>query len=407
MSSTDYDILIAGGGMVGAAIACALSGNRLRIGVVEKQSPLLDWPRDEIDLRVSAINHASQNLLENIGAWDAIRERGVQPYREMRVWDQLRHGDIHFDSASIGEPDLGHIIQNRIIQASLWECMQQHADIELLTPACITQMDHESEALSLLLDDGGSIRCKLAIAADGARSRLRDMAGISVDVHDFEQYAVVATVRTPDGHQETAWQRFLPNGPLAFLPVSPSACSIVWSTTEKESLELLEMESNLFCERLHEASEGRLGTLECLPERARFPLRSQHAASYLGNRLVLAGDAAHQIHPLAGQGVNLGFRDAAVLAEVILAAHKAGEPWHAHPVLRRYERARRGDNQLTRKSMEAFNSLFSNDFTPLRLVRNLGLRAADRSRVAKQFFMQQALGTKMDVPPLCRRRLAG
>ncbi len=407
MSSTDYDILIAGGGMVGAAIACALSGSRLRIGVVERQSPLLDWPRDEIDLRVSAINHASQNLLENIGAWEAIRERGIQPYREMRVWDQLRHGDIHFDCATIGEPDLGHIIQNRSIQASLWERMQQHADIDLLTPACITQMDEEPEALSLLLDDGRRVRCKLAIAADGARSRLRDMAGISVDVHDFEQYAVVATVRTPDGHHETAWQRFLRNGPLAFLPVSPTACSIVWSTTEKESRELLEMESDTFCKRLLEASEGRLGALECLPERARFPLRSQHAGSYLADRLVLAGDAAHQIHPLAGQGVNLGFRDAAVLAEVILAAQKAGEPWHARPVLRRYERARRGDNQLTRKSMEAFNSLFSNDFPPLRLVRNLGLRAADRSRIAKQFFMQQALGTKMDVPPLCRKRLAG
>ena len=407
LSSTDYDILIAGGGMVGAAIACALSGNRLRIGVVERQLPLLEWPLDEIDLRVSAINHASQNLLENIGAWDAIRERGIQPYREMRVWDQLRLGDIHFDSAGIGEPDLGHIIQNRTIQAALWEQMQQQADIDLLAPACITQMDHEPDALSLLLDDGRRIRCRLAVAADGARSRLRDMAGIQVDVHDFEQYAVVATVGTPDGHRETAWQRFLPNGPLAFLPVSPGACSIVWSTTESESLELLEMESAVFCERLREASEGRLGALECLPERARFPLRSQHAVSYLADRLVLAGDAAHQIHPLAGQGVNLGFRDAAMLAEVILDAKSAGEPWHARPVLRRYERARRGDNQLTRKSMEAFNRLFSNSFPPLRLVRNLGLRAADRSRAAKQFFMQQALGTSMDVPPLCRKRLTG
>ena len=393
--------------MVGAAVASALSGNRLRIGVVERQSPELEWPRDEIDLRVSAINHASQNLLRNIGAWDAIRERGIQPYREMRVWDQLRFGDIHFDSASVGEPDLGHIIQNRAIQASLWERMQQHADIDLLTPACITQTDQEPDALSLLLDDGRRVRCKLAIAADGARSRLRDMAGIGVDIHDFEQYAVVATVRTPDGHHETAWQRFLPNGPLAFLPVSSTACSIVWSTTEKESLELLELESGTFCERLDEASEGRLGALECLPERARFPLRSQHARSYLAERLVLAGDAAHQVHPLAGQGVNLGFRDAAVLAGVILAAHKAGEPWYAHAVLRRYERARRGDNQLTRKSMEAFNSLFSNGFPPLRLVRNLGLRAADRSRIAKHFFMQQAMGTSMDVPPLCRKRLAG
>ncbi|MGD9392213.1 MAG: FAD-dependent monooxygenase, partial [Chromatiales bacterium] len=223
MSSTDYDILVAGGGMVGAALACALAGNRLRIAVVEKQPPQLEWSPGEIDLRVSAINHASRNLLENIGVWDAIRERGIQPYREMRVWDQSRLGDIHFDSASIGEPDLGHIIQNRIIQAALWEEMQQRADIDLLTPACITQVDSGPDALSLMLDDGSRIRCQLAVAADGASSRLRNMAGIAVDVHDFEQYAVVATVVTPDGHHETAWQRFLPNGPLAFLPVSPSA----------------------------------------------------------------------------------------------------------------------------------------------------------------------------------------
>ena len=407
LSSADYDILVAGGGMVGAALACALAGNRLRIAVVEKQPPQLEWPPEEIDLRVSAINHASRNLLENIGAWEAICARGIQPYREMRVWDQSRLGDIHFDSASIGEPDLGHIIQNRIIQAALWQQMQQHADIDLLTPACITQMDPEPDALSLMLDDGNRIRCQLAIAADGASSRLRNMAGIAVDVHDFEQYAVVATVGTPDGHHETAWQRFLPNGPLAFLPVSPSACSIVWSTTESESLELLDLESSAFCDRLVEVSEGRLGALECSPQRARFPLRSQHAQSYLAERLVLVGDAAHQIHPLAGQGVNLGFRDAAVLAGTILHAQSSGEPWHGRPVLRRYERARRGDNQLTRKSMEAFNSLFSNSSPPLRLVRNLGLKAAGSSHIAKRFFMQQALGTGMDVPPLCRKRLAG
>ena len=164
------------------------------------------------------------------------------------------------------------------------------------SPRARAPADEGPEALSLLLDDGRRVRCKLAIAADGAMSRLRDMAGIVVDVHEFRQYAVVATVRTPDGHHETAWQRFLHNGPLAFLPVSPTACSIVWSTTEQESQELLELESDAFCERLYAASEGRLGSLKCLPERARFPLRSQHARSYLAERLVLAGDAAHRHH---------------------------------------------------------------------------------------------------------------
>jgi 2-octaprenylphenol hydroxylase len=316
-------------------------------------------------------------------------------------------GDIHFDSAAIGEADLGHIIQNRAIQAALWERMRACADITLLTPAVITLMDHEADSVSLLLDDGSRISCRLAVAADGANSRLRDMAGIGVDVHDFEQFGLVATVGTPRGHMETAWQRFLPNGPLAFLPVSPTHCSIVWSTTDDESQQLLAMSTDDFCSALNDASEGRLGTILCDDRRARFPLRSQHAGSYLADRLVLVGDAAHQIHPLAGQGVNLGFRDAATLAAVILAARNAGEPWYAHPVLRRYERARRGDNALTRKSMEAFNALFSNRIPPLRLLRNLGLRAADRSAVAKRFFMQQALGSGSDLPPLCRERLAG
>lgn len=402
-----YDIIIAGGGMVGAAVACALSGHGLRIAVVERQQPELDWGRDEIDLRVSAINHASQNLLTNLGAWSSIEEHGIQAYREMRVWDNLAMGDIHFDSAGIGEANLGHIIQNRAIQASLWESMQSRDDITLLTPASIMQIDETDNGLALQLDNGTTLECQLAVAADGASSRLRDMAGIAVDVHDFRQFGVVATVETLEGHAETAWQRFLPNGPLAFLPVARGHCSIVWSTTDEESQQLLDMTTDDFCKALNAASEGRLGHIDCDDRRARFPLRSQHAESYLSGRVVLVGDAAHQIHPLAGQGVNLGFRDAAMLAEVLLAAKSANEPWYSRPVLRRYERARRGDNQLTRKSMEAFNNLFSNHIPPLKLVRNLGLRLADRSSTAKGFFMQHALGTENDAPALCRRTHTG
>ena len=403
-SNNRHDVIVVGGGMVGAAVACGLAGAGLDIAVIEQHEPQREWPAEEIDLRVSAINRGSQQLLDNLGAWSSIVRRGVQPYREMRVWDNLDMGDIHFDSAAIGEADLGHIIQNRTIVAALWEQMESIANIRLYTSTTVEKMLAGSSDISVTLESGEQLHAQLLIAADGSNSQMRDKAGIAVNIHDFHQSAVVATVTTANAHQETAWQHFLPTGPLAFLPVSSTQCSIVWSTTAEHAAGLIEMDDADFCQALAEASQQRLGEITHTSARAAYPLVSKHAATYIGNRLALVGDAAHQVHPLAGQGVNLGFRDAALLIEVIVDARERNRPIASRPVLRRYERSRRGDNLLTQKSMEAINRLFSNDTPGVRQLRNLGLNITDRIAPAKAFFMRQALGMEGEVPKLCKPR---
>lgn len=408
MSSGDirkhHDIIVVGGGMVGAAVACGLSGAGFDIAVIERHEPQRNWPAEEIDLRVSAINRGSQQLLDNLGAWPGIVQRGAQPYREMRVWDNLEMGDIHFDSAAIGEADLGHIIQNRTIVAALWEQMEGVANIHLYTSTTVDKMIAGDKDISVILESGEHLHAQLVIAADGSNSLIRGMAGIAVNIHDFRQSALVATVATAKGHLETAWQHFLPSGPLAFLPVSSMQCSIVWSTSAEQAAELIEMDDEAFCRLLAEASQYRLGEITATSARAAYPLVSKHAATYIGNRLALVGDAAHQIHPLAGQGVNLGFRDAAMLLEVIIEAQERSRPIGSLSVLRRYERSRRGDNLVTQKSMEAINGLFSNNTAGVRQLRNLGLTITDRIAPAKTLFMRHALGLEGEVPKLCKPR---
>jgi 2-octaprenylphenol hydroxylase len=399
-----YDVIIVGAGMVGAAVACGLAEAGLEIAVIERHEPQREWPAEEIDLRVSAINRGSQQLLDNLGAWQGIVRRGVQPYREMRVWDNLDMGDIHFDSAAIGEADLGHIIQNRTIVAALWEQMESIANICLYTSTTVEKTLAGGSDIRVTLQSGEQLYAQLLIAADGSNSQMRDKAGIAVNITDFHQSAVVATVTTANAHQETAWQHFLPTGPLAFLPVSSTQCSIVWSTIAEHAAGLIEMDDADFCKALAEASQQRLGDITHTSARAAYPLMSKHAATYIGNRLALVGDAAHQVHPLAGQGVNLGFRDAALLIEVIVDARGRNRPIGSHPVLRRYERSRRGDNLLTQKSMEAINRLFSNDTPGVRQLRNLGLKLTDRIAPLKALFMRQALGMEGEVPKLCKPR---
>jgi len=399
-----FDLIVVGGGMVGAALAAACSGLGLTIAVVEAREPRRHWPRSEIDLRVSALSRASQRLLERLGAWDRIQELGASPYREMRVWDAVGGASIHFDSADLGEPDLGHIVENRVTQLALWERLEAAPDVSLLCPAQGGLLTLTPDLALLDLADGRRAAARLLVGADGRDSWVREQAGITTSGWDYDQHAIVAHVRVTRPHGETAWQRFLPTGPLAFLPLLDGRCSIVWSATEERARELMALDDAAFLAELEAAFERRLGSVTEIGHRAALPLRLQHADFYVKSHLALIGDAAHAVHPLAGQGVNLGFLDAAQLADNLGEALARGRDIGGLWTLRRYERARRGENMRMLGAMDGFKRLFSNSDPLLVGFRNAGLAVADRLAPLKRAFMREALGLGEGLPSLARRR---
>ncbi|MBU0499760.1 MAG: UbiH/UbiF/VisC/COQ6 family ubiquinone biosynthesis hydroxylase [Gammaproteobacteria bacterium] len=400
-SPLNFDLIIVGGGMVGAALACALGREGFRIALIEGREPQRQWPSGEIDQRVSALTRASQNILTNLGAWPRMAGMRLSPYQRMEVWDAGSNGCIHFDCAEIGEPNLGHIVENRVTQLALWQEMAGMAAIERFCPAHAESIDLAARTLTLA--DGRILHAGLIIAADGRDSHIRHMAGIAVRGWAYDQHALVATLTPAGDHRQTAWQRFLPTGPLALLPLDDGRCSIVWSSSPEESARLMELEEKEFLRLLTKASEGRLGEMLATGPRAVFPLRLQHALSYVRPGLALVGDAAHAIHPLAGQGVNLGLLDAATLAQCLIKGRSAGRQPGVIRDLRRYERSRKGDNMAMLAAMDAFKRLFSNRDRLLGLMRGLGLNLADRVPFLNRFFMRQALGLEGELPPLAKR----
>jgi 2-octaprenylphenol hydroxylase len=395
-----YDVIIVGAGMVGAALACALDGSALRIAVIEARPPARDWPADSTDLRVSAITQASQRIFTAVDAWPTMVAQRVSPFREMHVWDAGSGGVIHFDSAHIGRDTLGYIIENRVIQYALLQRMDRSGDITWVCPARVTSMTRADHAVILGLDDGTALHGKLVIGADGADSKIRQLAGIPVSRRDYDQRAVVATVETALPHRETAWQRFLPTGPLAFLPLWDGRCSIVWSTTPAHAERLCALGETDFNHELTQAFDSTLGPVALRGPRAAFALRRQHVERYTQPRIALVGDAAHTVHPLAGQGVNLGLLDAAALAEVILAVAAAHKDIGAPPGLRRYERWRKGDNVLMMSVLDGFKHLFGSTTAPARLLRSTGMNLFNRSDLIKNHIMYHAMGLKGDLPRL-------
>ncbi|MBK5965602.1 2-octaprenyl-3-methyl-6-methoxy-1,4-benzoquinol hydroxylase [Thiocystis minor] len=401
-SEQSFDIAVVGGGMVGAAFSRAMSGKGLSIALIESRAPLRDWPAGEVDLRVSALSRASQRMLQRLGVWERILELGASPYRQMRVWDAASSGRIRFDSADLGEADLGHIVENRVIQLALWERLEQTPDVALICPAVIADLDRREPPARIRFADGRSIDARLLVGADGRDSLVRDLAGIATEGWNYDQRAIVANVRPADWHQETAWQRFLPTGPLALLPLSDGRCSIVWSADDERALELMNLNDGLFSEMVTDASESCLGRLILDGPRASVPLRLQHAKQYVLPGLALIGDAAHAIHPLAGQGVNLGFLDAAELAATLDLAIERRRDLAGLWTLRHYERARRGDNLLMLGAMDVFKRIFGDSRQPLAAIRGLGLTTVDRLAPLKRLFMDRALGLGADLPPLVR-----
>ncbi len=397
-----FDLIIIGGGMVGATLACALGNTPLSIAVVEPAAPEPHWDPAEYDIRVSAITRATQRVFERVGAWEGMVARRVCPYRRMEVWDGDGPGAIRFDCTELGEPDLGHIIENRVILAALLEQMARYDNIQYLCPAVASTLRADEGGVELTLADGSRLAAALLVGADGSASWVREQAGITTSGWPYHQTAVVCTVRTALHHNHVAYQRFLPNGPLAFLPLPEGLSSIVWSTTPEQAEGLLALPEDEFLAALYRAFGDPLGAMESVGPRGGFPLRLQHADDYVRPGIALIGNAAHTIHPLAGQGLNIGVLDATALAEVVLTARRERRGLGSLRVLRRYERWRKGDNVATMLAMDGFKRLFGNTLPPVRWMRALGLNLADRSGPAKRLMVRRAMGLSGDLPPLAR-----
>ncbi|RRJ82996.1 FAD-dependent monooxygenase [Aestuariirhabdus litorea] len=408
---TSFDLIIVGGGMVGSALACALRDSSLSIALVDggdlRPAPVeLDPHR--FDPRVSALTVSSERFLKHLGVWPSMLARRVSPYRHMQVWDGEGTGRIEFHADEIQHPVLGHIVENSVTQSALLEPLQAADGVRLLPGERLkTLLDDGKQGPRIRLESGLELEARLLVAADGANSQVRAGAGFALREWDYLHHGIVTTVETELPHHRTAWQSFRESGPLAFLPLPDSEdgrhfCSIVWSNVPEEAQRLMELEEGAFCRELERAIEQRLGTVLGCDRRYCLPFRQRHAVDYVMPGIALVGDAAHTIHPLAGQGVNLGLMDAAALAEVILHACARGDDFARLGVLQRYQRQRKGANLAMMGAMEFFERLFHARNMPLRLLRNSGLRWVDGTPQLKQQLVRRAMGLEGDIPRFAR-----
>lgn len=396
------DVAIVGGGMVGLAVACGLQGSGLRVAVLEQRVPeplAADAPPQ---LRVSAINAASEKLLTRLGIWQDILSRRASCYHGMEVWDKDSFGHISFDDQSMGYSHLGHIVENAVIHYALWNKAQQSSDITLFAPAELQQVAWGENETFLTLKDGSMLTARLVIGADGANSWLRNKADIPLTFWDYQHHALVATIRTEEPHEAVARQVFHGEGILAFLPLSdPHLCSIVWSLPPQEAQRMQQASEDEFNRALNIAFDNRLGLCKVESERQVFPLTGRYARQFAAHRLALVGDGAHTIHPLAGQGVNLGFMDAAELIAELKRLHRQGKDIGQYIYLRRYERSRKHSAALMLASMQGFRDLFSGANPAKKLLRDIGLKLADTLPGVKPQLIRQAMGLN-DLPEWLR-----
>lgn len=399
----DYDMIIVGAGLVGASLACAIAQTEaardLRIAVIEAGSDVQHFSGENFDPRVVALTHASQRLLTDIGCWSDIVAQRVCAYREMKVWDGEGTAAIEFDCADVQQNHLGHIVENSVIVNQLRARMAQHQNIFLIQPVAVAQVipaQAEFPSVRVQLSNGKEITASLLIAADGAQSKVRELAEFSTREWDYGQQAIITTVRTEQPHKFTAWQRFMSTGPLAFLPLQNNGdahqCSIVWSADEALAAELIALDDAAFCARLSDAFEHRLGRVVECDKRVAIPLRQRHATTYIQPGIALVGDAAHNIHPLAGQGVNLGLLDVIALAQEIERALTRGIPLEDYSILRRYQRQRLAGNLGMMSAMEGFKRLFGSRSLAVNWLRNSGMRQLNSVSAIKKIIINTALG---------------
>lgn len=392
-----YDVIIVGGGIVGATAACALAQAGIEIALINPQKPERQWPTDSVDLRVSALTRASQNILQAVGVWNSIAPR-AGAYDHMHVWDADSAGVLHFDAANTEFSALGHIVENRVIIAALWDQLEALSSAYISVPARVTELYSHEQETYVLLDDGQKFEAEVIIAADGGGSLLREMAGIQTTGWEYKQSGLVATITSEKSHQWTAWQRFLPEGPLALLPLNNGQCSIVWTLSHQTAQTYMALSDADFLQCLEQASEGVLGQILKSSMRAAFPLQFQSSDRYISHHLALVGDAAHIMHPLAGQGANAGLLDAAAITELIIHAKNIGRPIGGHKLLRQYERWRKGDNLAMMRSMDMINKLYTAKNEGTRQLRGIGMSWVNQSTWVKNYFNRYAMGLRDDLP---------
>jgi 2-octaprenylphenol hydroxylase len=402
-SGRDFDVVIVGGGVIGAVMASLLVARKLsapgRVAVIADRFSANPAADADWDLRVFALSRASQRLLKMCGAWDGLPAQRRFPYERMCVWDAggepQGRGSLSFDCAEIGEPNLGFIVDGRVLQ---WQCVQAARSAgAVMIEARLERLAAADADMTIRLSDGRELRGQLVIAADGRESKTRELLGIETAGHAYHQDALVAHVRTAKPHGNTAWQRFLKEGPLAFLPLPDGRSSIVWSTAVTEAARLRALDPKGFGAALTAASGGVLGECELSTPLASFPLNLQYALEYARPRAVLLGDAAHVVHPLAGQGLNLGLLDCAALADVLGRAGSAGF-FGEHKLLRSYERWRRSENALAAAALDGLERLFASADPVSAGLRAAGLSAVDKLPWVKSRLAQRALGLIGDVP---------
>lgn len=397
----DVDVVVVGGGMVGATCAAALLKAGLRCVLVERVAPSPVDLEAPPGLRVSAVSRASENLLEHIGAWRQIVESRAAPFRRMAVWEQDDGAETLFDSAELAESHLGYIVENALIQTAALAAFEA-AGGEVFCPVSVLKFVRRGSMTHVHLSDHTVLRTRLLVAADGARSALRAAAGIAAPSHAYAQHALVATVTTELPQQDITWQRFQPSGPEAMLPLTGNRASLVWYHTPEQIARLRELDADALCAEFQAVFPARLGRLHAVLEHGSFPLFKSHAASYVQPGFALIGDAAHSVHPLAGQGVNLGFMDAAALVEVVCDAHSARRDIGSERVLRRYERWRRSENAVMAEVLHGFQRGFGSTSPMAVAARRMVLQAGARVQPARVRACRHAMGLAGELPRLAR-----
>lgn len=406
------DVLIVGAGMAGLTLAAALAPLNINVCIIDPAKPATpdQWPA-EFDPRVSALTQATESILRNLGAWEFIEQQRVAPFAHMDVWDGDGTGNIQFHANEAGSDHLGHIVENRITTHALMQQVEQAANVTYRQTGLEKILEGEG-GWQIHLSSGEMLEPTLLIGADGARSRVRDQLGFRCRTWAYEQSAIVTTVQTERPHEDCARQIFLESGPLAFLPLREQSdqrnshtCSIVWSLWDDHIQPIMALDDEAFKQRLGQAFEHRLGNIIATDRRYSFPLVQNHAVDYIQPGVALIGDAAHTIHPLAGQGINLGFLDAAVLAEEIQRAVEHELPLADFSILRRFQRRRKPHNLMMMSTMEGFKRLFGSDIPPLRVARNLGMSFFNRHSIIKGQIMARAMGMEGDLPQLAQPAL--